>query len=213
MKSKHFIYFMLLAFFLFATFAANAGVITKQEAESFAQKQGDALLEAFSEEDLELKYQKLDEMLINYVDLSYIGKFVIGKYWREMNDAQRQNYQDLFKRYVISTYKGFPLKFENKVDFNIVSSRPDGDDMFVTTDIVYNRNTPPDIFRVEFRMHKPQNKIMFTDIKIGESSLLLSYRQKFYEMIKSAEEDMDWFIEDFELSVTSAEKHYALPED
>ena len=54
---------------------------------------------------------------------------------------------------------------------------------------------------------------MLTDIKIGESSLILSYRNKFYQMIKSADEDMEWFLEDFELTTVSAEKAYALPEE
>ena len=32
-------------------------------------------------------------------------------------------------------------------------------------------------------------------------------------MIKSADEDMEWFLEDFELTTVSAEKAYALPEE
>ena len=212
MKSNNLIHWIFFCFLLLWCEPSAALNITPQEAENFASVQGNELLKTFSEQDLSIKYKKLDNMFLNSVDLDYIAKFVVGKYWRNMTDSQRQKYTDLFKRYVMNTYKGFPLQFDDRVSFKITGSRAEKDDMFVTADIYYRGDEKTDTFAVEFRMHKPENRILITDIKIGESSLLVSYRSKFYQMIKDAEEDMDWFLEDFELSVTSAEKHYALPD-
>ena len=212
MKSKNFIYFTFLCTFIFKVAICLANPITPQEAETFAREQGNTLLQTLAENDLQKKYQKIDNMFLNNVDLDYIGRFVIGKYWREMTEEQRQQYLSLFKRYVISTYKGFPLQFEDKITFDITSIRQDGNDVFVTANIIYHRDTGNETFLTEFRMHKPQDKILLLDIKFGESSLILSYRSKFYQMIKSADEDIDWFLEDFELRVNSAEKYYTLPQ-
>ena len=44
------------------------------------------------------------------------------------------------------------------------------------------------------------------DIKVGENSLILTYRQRFQEMIKEADEDINWFMEDFELVANSVQK-------
>ena len=38
------------------------------------------------------KYAMLDDLFLNYVDLNYISKFVIGKYWKDMNKSQQEKY-------------------------------------------------------------------------------------------------------------------------
>ncbi len=212
MKSNYFLYFILFCGILLFVQPVKSADLSLQEAEKFALEQGNNLLSFFAEKDIETKYQKLDNMFINYVDLDYIGKFVVGKYWRQMTPEQRTQYMGLFKRYSINVYKGFPLTFENRLSFDITGSRSEKKDVFVTANIKYQQNQhgEPMQFIVEFRMHKVKDAIKITDIKIGESSLILSYRNKFYEMIKIADEEMEWFLEDFELLTVSAEKQYAL---
>ncbi len=212
MKSNYFLHFILFFGLLLFAVPTKAADLTLQEAESFALEQGNNLLSFFAEKDIATKYQKLDDMFLNYVDLDYIGKFVVGKYWRQMSPEQREQYMDLFKRYSINVYKGFPLTFENRLSFDITGSRSDKKDVFVTANIKYQQSPQgePMQFIVEFRMHKVKDVIKITDIKIGESSLILSYRNKFYEMIKASDEEMEWFLEDFELLTVSAEKQYSL---
>ncbi|MBP3546018.1 MAG: ABC transporter substrate-binding protein [Alphaproteobacteria bacterium] len=212
MKSNYFLYFILFCGILLFAQPVKSADLSLQEAESFALEQGNNLLSFFAEKDIATKYQKLDNMFLNYVDLDYIGKFVIGRYWRQMTPEQREKYMGLFKRYSINVYKGFPLTFENRLSFDITSSRSEKKDVFVTADIKYQQNpqSEPMQFVVEFRMHKVNDTIKITDIKIAESSLILSYRNKFYEMVKASDEEIEWFLEDFELLTVSAEKQYAL---
>ena len=50
-----------------------------------------------------------------------------------------------------------------------------------------------------FSLTKQNNKIMVRDLKIGESSLLIAYRERFYKMIHQDNDDeIDWFLEDLE---------------
>lgn len=213
MKSNCFLYFILFCGLLLFSPQVQAQNLTTTEAEAFALEQGNNLLSAFSEKDLATKYQKLDNLFINYIDLNYISKFVVGKYWREMTMEQQKEYQSLFKRYAMSLYKGFPLQFDNRISFTITGSQIDGNAVVVSANINYKKpEGQTDSYLVEFRMHKTDGHIMLTDIKVAESSLILSYRTRFYQMIKESDEDMGWFLEDFELITKSAEKHYALPE-
>jgi len=214
MKSNCFLYFILFCGLLFCPAPLKAESLSLAEAESFAREQGNNLLSFFAEKDIRVKYQKLDSLFLNHIDLDYIARFVVGKYWREMTPEQQTSYRELFKRYAVSVYKGFPLTFDNRISFEITGARAEGDDVFVGADIAYARaSSAAEHFLVEFRMHKRDGAVRLTDIKIGESSLILSYRGRFYQMIKSADEDMGWFLEDFELATVSAEKNYALPED
>ena len=64
-----------------------------------------------------------------------------------------------------------------------------------------------DHVNLEFTLHEIGGKIKITDLKIGESSLLLTYRGRFYQMIKDVDEDFEWFLEDLETITVSNERN------
>ena len=214
MKSKIFLQLIIFCFTCFSEPAAAAGKITASEAEVWANQKGRQLLDTFSEPDVKTKYAKLDEMFLNDVDLDYVGKFVVGKYWRQMSAEQQKKYQELFTRYALNVYKGFPLSFDDNLDFVISDVERDGEYALVRTNIDYRgMDGKATTFLVEFRVHKKNGRIMITDIKVAESSLILSYRGRFYQMIADADEEMEWFLEDFELLADSGEKFYSETEE
>lgn len=214
MKSKIFLQLIIFCFACFSEPAAAAGKITASEAEVWANQKGRQLLDTFSEPDVKTKYAKLDEMFLNDVDLEYVGKFVVGKYWRQMSAEQQKKYQELFTRYALNVYKGFPLSFDDNLDFVISDVERDGEYALVRTNIDYRgMDGKATTFLVEFRVHKKNGRIMITDIKVAESSLILSYRGRFYQMIADADEEMEWFLEDFELLADSGEKFYSETEE
>lgn len=213
MKSKSFLQLIILLLVFLLSTSVYAKELSQKEALEFSNIQGQNLLRTFSEKDIKQKYQKLDDLFLNYVDLDYISRFVVGKYWRQMNTEQQEQYQNLFKRYATNVYKGFPLSFDNNLTYTITGSRKEDKEVFVVANIEYDPQNSSEkmVFLIEFRLHKPKDKIMITDIKIAESSLILSYRKRFYQMIADADGEIEWFLEDFELTTTSAEKTYALP--
>lgn len=213
MKSKCFLQVLLFFVFLSSVSLAKTEVISPDEAMDFAQKQGQTLIRTFSEPDIGKKYAALDSLFLEYIDLQYISRFVIGKYWKEMTPEQQAQYQSLFSRYARNVYKGFPLTFdENTLRYVLSGSRVEGKDTFVSANVEYTSPQGEVMkFFVEFRMHKVAGQIKITDIKMAESSLILSYRNRFYQMVKSSGGEVEWFLEDFEDSTRAAEKAYSLP--
>ena len=57
-----------------------------------------------------------------------------------------------------------------------------------------------------FRLRKQGKEIKIIDIKFAESSLILSYRNRFYQMVAEVEGDIEWFLEDLETTVVSTER-------
>ena len=210
MKSKIFLLLIIFCFSCFSEPAVAAGKITASEAEVWANQKGRQLLDTFSEPDVKTKYAKLDEMFLNDVDLEYVGKFVVGKYWRQMTPEQRQRYIPLFKRYSLSLYKNFPLSFDFKINFKITGVKLDRDYADVTADISLDGRQQPgqpaEKFLVGFRIHKVGGKLKIIDLKLAESSLILSYRGRFYEMLRRNDDEIEWFLEDLELITSSAEQ-------
>ena len=209
MKSKIFLQLITLSLCLIVCFKAQAETITSQEAKVWTESKGQELLETFGQTDLQKRYQALDKMFLEDIDLDYISKFVVGKYWRQMSEKQQMQYQQIFQRYALSIYKSFPLDFDtSQIRFSVVSVRIEPNYANVRTNIhlnqIKNKNEIQDI-GVEFRLNKTQGKLRIIDLKLGESSLILSYRNRFYEMIMQSDEDMGWFIEDLEMITQSTE--------
>ena len=131
----------------------------------------------------------------------------MGKYWREMSPEQQEKYLDLFKVYALNLYKGFPLNFEDRLSFEIVGSENIGDDAVVVAAIKLKADNVNEVnIDVNFRLHDNGGKLMFRDIKVGENSMIMVYRQRFQEMINEADEDINWFLEDFEMIANSTQE-------
>ena len=59
---------------------------------------------------------------------------------------------------------------------------------------------------VKFKLSQENNKTKIVDLILGQSSLLQTYRNRFYNNIKELDEEMEWFLEDFHDMVISSEK-------
>lgn len=195
--------------FLFPSFCYSSPV-ENSKAIVWVNDTGHKLIDALSTSDIDSKYATLDEMFKKDVDMDYISRFVIGKYWKAMDKNQQAEYVDLFSRYALNLYKSYPLEFDTKgLGFEVLSVQQ----YKKFTDVTCLIRLPEkmvsetlDSINVKFKLTQNDEKIMIIDLIFGESSLLMTYRTRFYDMIKSLDYEMSWFLEDFADMVASAEK-------
>lgn len=194
----------ILSIFIFASSIAHASnpAISATEATKWANSKGKELLLTLSEKDIQLKHQKLDKMFIEYVNLDYVSKFVIGKYAKLMTPEQKTIYNDLFHRYVLSLYKRFNLNIDtSKIDFKITSviEHPKFTTVECSINIAKLINNPEQLpIPAKFKLIRGiNNTIQTVDVEIAEVSLVIEYRKRFYQMIKDKSEDINWFLEKF----------------
>ena len=213
MKRNLFFQLIIFCFVLFLGAKICGASVSKVDAKAWVNDKGRELLDTFNEPNLAEKYRRLDKLFVEYVDLDYISKFVVGKYWRQMSPEQQKRYQEIFKRYALGVYKGFPLSFEQKINFEVNSVQSEKDYTDVTTSIVLEEkkdNQQPQTFLVVFRLVEVEGGYKIIDLKFAESSLILSYRSRFYELFANDDGDIEWFLEDLENMAVSAEKANAL---
>lgn len=208
MKSNLFLQVIIAILMFCASSVVRAETLNTDKALEWAEDKGRLLLNTFQEQDTELRNRKLDDLFEEYVDVPYVAKFVVGRYWKEMDEPQRQEYLDIFKRYVKAVYKTFPLGFLSRISYEVTGAVPDKNFVVVNALIRINaeEKAPVQEFLVAFRLRKNNGKIKLVDVKVAESSLLLSYRGKFYEMISSLDGEISWFLEDLTAMSISAEK-------
>ena len=109
MKIKSFLQLIILFFGIFCYSAENASALTPQAAEQWAKNKGEQILQILSAPSSAQKYEQLDAILSQDIDLDHAARFVVGKYWRQMTPEQQAEYVPLFKRYVSALYKSVPL--------------------------------------------------------------------------------------------------------
>lgn len=215
MKLKYFLQLIILFFgCCFISIPCMAENFTAQQASNWAENKGREILDILTVEDNEDKYEKLDVILQNDVDLDYAAKFVVGKYWRQMNEDQREKYIPLFKRYTKSIYKGYSLDLKKgDVNFSVDKSLVDqkGVDVYCTVFIKALEdnvdNASKGGIKVIFSLVKVDDNIKVRDLKIEQVSFLRSYRDRFYKMIHDDNEDeIDWFLETLEEIVQDNEE-------
>lgn len=207
MKSNIFLHFITGCLMFLIIGNLQAKPVGDAEAVSFAQTKGKELIDAFQENDLTKRYKILDKMIMDYVDIKHISRFVIGKYWRMMTDEQKQSYDEVFTRYGLALYKSLPLEYAKNIDYKIMSASSDDEYTNVLANVKFSLGEQPQEASVSFRLHKVDDKIKIVDVKVAESSLLLSYRGKFYEMISQNDNEIDWFLEDLTDKTISMEKN------
>jgi len=214
MKSNCFLRLIIVCLFLLNAAPSFALPITETQARVWVQEKGEQLLKTFAETDLQKRYAELDDMFVNYIDLDYIAKFVLGKYWRQLDSETQNNYRQLFRRYALGVYKSFPLEFDaSKIDFSVNNVRIEREYASVTAAIYLvmdKASGEKTSVLVEFRLNNTDGNLRIVDLKLGESSLILSYRSRFYEMIAHNDEDLEWFMEDLQMITESTEKQNQL---
>lgn len=217
MKIKQFLQLITLFFGVLIGAQALASDLSEAEATQWARGKGEEILSILATSNIEDKYTQLDSILQNDVDLDYAARFVVGKYWKQMNVEQRELYLDLFKRYTSSLYKSYPLTIDKgDVSFTVdkVTIGTKHVDVHCTLFIKKLEqnvdNGSKGGFNVIFTLIKKDDKIKVRDLKISESSFLVSYRDRFYKMIhEDNDDDIEWFLDDLEMQVEDAEKKNA----
>jgi phospholipid transport system substrate-binding protein len=204
MKIKSFLQLIILFFGIFCYSADNAAALTPVQAKSWAEQKGEQILQILSAPSSAQKYAELDTILAQDIDLDHAAKFVVGKYWRQMTPEQQAEYVPLFKRYVSALYKSVPLDIKtDSIRFQIdkTAQTSAGTEVWCTIfapqiEEMADEKSQGGI-KVLFILTDANGHVQVRDLKVEESSLLLSYRDRFYKMIhEDSDDDMTWFLED-----------------
>lgn len=123
------------------------------------------------------KSDGLTKIFVETMDVDWMGKFVIGKYWRELNDNDKKSYLEVYRRYLIASY--IPLfKKYHKQTLNIKSIKAlDNDQYAVSSEIKGTAEKAP--YTVDYRIKYSNNAYIVRDIIAEGVSLLTTQRGDF----------------------------------
>lgn len=136
--------------------------------------------------DKSVAYKISDELIVPLIDFPRITRLVIGKYWRDASDTQREELvkqiRDLLVRsYVtaMSSYIDDLVSEKNMIDFMPSNYRPGDRKASVRANIALGGRAPAE---VQYQLYYVGQWKIY-DIRIEGISLALTYRTSFGEQI------------------------------
>lgn len=135
------------------------------------------------------RFAKFRTLLSQHVDMSRIGKFVLGANWRRADAAQQSEYQKLFSDYVISAYAG-RLKDYTNATIRIKDTTDTGKGEYIVSTLVLHPKNPEPV-KVDWRLRENAGELQVLDMTIEGISMALTQRSEFTSIIQQNNGDIN----------------------
>ena len=156
---------------------------TKEGATEHIEKLGQQAFSDLGQNGMSLEEREeiFAETLRQGFDLPRIARFVMGKYWRRASPEQRDDYVDLFSRFVIKTYSQHLGGFAGSA-FKIVGAKPIGKGDVLVRTIVQRSSGPP--VKAGWRVREIKDQYKIIDVMVEGISMAVTQRQDFASILK-----------------------------
>lgn len=170
---------MLIAV-LSATGVTRAAV---NDAAQFINRLGNQAIETLRATNLTLDQReaRFRSLLSQGFDLRFMGRFVLGRYWRAATPDQRTDYLSLYGEFLLKTYSARLGGYSGET-MTVTGARQVSDkDIIVSTNL--NRPSGPSI-AADWRVRKIDGQYRIIDIMIEGVSMAVTQRSEFASVVK-----------------------------
>jgi phospholipid transport system substrate-binding protein len=120
--------------------------------------------------------QQLQGLFVDYVDIDWMAKFVLGQGWQSATEEQRTRYLDAYKRYLLARYTGNFGEYSGS-KYTITNVKDDGDGQFT---VAMKIDTPKyENTQAGYRLRHDGSQYKVIDIIIEGVSLITTQRAEF----------------------------------
>lgn len=114
--------------------------------------------------------------------LDVIGQFVVGRYWRQMNAEQRDQYQELFSEWLMKSYAGRLGGYSGQTLEVVKSVEAGSRDVFVRTRVLRTDGMPP--IAADWRVRDFDGEFKIIDIVVEGVSMAATQKAEFESVIR-----------------------------
>ena len=138
-------------------------------------------------------------LFVQNLDLNFIGKYVLGRYWRVATPAQQKEFIELYKEFNVKTWsKRFDEFKGKKFVFEGVSGSSNPDQVFVNTSVPMEDGAP---ISVKWRVYERKGELKVIDIIIENISLAQTSRNEYSSFIAKSPKGIDGLLENLRLKL------------
>lgn len=185
---------MLVAYLLGVPSASLAD--GKEEAKQFANDLGNKALSVITDGSLgkDSKRKKLEGLFEENVDINWIGKFVLGRYWRGADEVQQREYLANYKTFLIKHYTSNLTEFTD-ANFEVTKVEPEDRGGHVVTMNLKRPNAEDTVVSYTVRKNDA-GKLNVYDIVVEGISMITTQRSEFNSVV--SQKGLDYLIAELE---------------
>ncbi len=129
-------------------------------------------------------YAMVDQVVLPYFDFRVMGRSVLGRYWREANEEQRERFVNEFRNLLVRTYATALLKY-NDQEIRYLPFRPPapGDKTAVVRTEVIQPGGPS--IPIQYSFFQTDSSWKVYDVAIDGVSLVTNYRNTYANKVKN----------------------------
>lgn len=125
--------------------------------------------------------------------LAPVGRFAMGRAWREMKETQQTAYQDAFRSYISQTYQNRFSEYAGE-DISIIGAMDAGQKGILVKSQLLRPSSEPVV--VEWLVDDRTGAPLLSDVLFEGVSLAITLRETFGGMLEKRNGDIDRFISD-----------------
>jgi phospholipid transport system substrate-binding protein len=126
--------------------------------------------------------QKFRELFKRGFDVDAIGRFVLGRFWRDATEAEQQEYLRLFEDLIVATYAGRFSEYSGET-LTVMDARPEEDRFILVTSHVNRLAGNPPI-RLDWRVVEKDGTFKIVDVVVEAVSMSVTQRSEFSSVIQ-----------------------------
>ena len=176
------LFYILITFFVFSSSNASAVAYNISNAREFVDNVSDKTLAVVKSDKLskEEKRKELENIFISSVDTKWLSRFVLGHYWNETNEEQRKKYQEIYQKFLFSSYLPSFMEYAGQ-EFVVKDVVDNGDDEYSVQTEIKNPNSAN--VRVDYELRKKNGGFIIYDIVAEGISLITTQRSEFSSIL------------------------------
>lgn len=135
--------------------------------------------------------EMVERLLTPHVDFDAMSAWVLGRYWKQASDTQRERFKVAFKRLLVKTYAAAVQHIEKaRVDY-----LPERDTGKTDTAVIRTTVTPADspLVSIDYYLHARNGPWQVYDLRIEGVSLIANYRSSYAAQVQA--EGLDRLIQ------------------
>ena len=175
------------------TFASPSYAKSAEGAKSFVNKvAGEALSIIEKETDKQKKQKMLERLFSENVNIPWVAKFVIGRYWKQATDSQKKRYLEEYERFVLYHYASRFTDYTSG-SFIITEARDDGDGEYtVSMSLKDEKDRSSEPVFVDYRVRAEGGRFRIFDVIVEGVSMITTQRSEFASVLSS--KDIEYLI-------------------
>ena len=171
--------------------------LAKEPSKLISEIVNEASLILSSNDPVEAKIIKLNNIAETNVDINGIGMYTLGKYRKNLNEDQKIKYKKLFKSYFLKSFSSRLVDYSDP-KINVVSEKKINDKYTIVNTILEETSKNPEI-RIDWRIYtKNPKRPLIRDLIVEGLSLARTQKEEFKSIIQNNNGDINYLFKSLE---------------